>query len=204
MKKLAFLSLLVAMTGAAHAADIKIAVIDLQKAFADYYKTKEADVMLKERLTGLQKEMQDMKNDYQKMVEETTKLRDDAQDKTLSEQARKEKQQAFETKVQDVRNMERKLQEFQVTRQKQFEDQSRRMRQGIVEEITKVVNDIGAKEKYNLILDKSGSTLNGNPALLYTQDVKDLTDDVVKLMNASKPAGGSKPAISDLAPTKKP
>jgi outer membrane protein len=203
MKKLTFLFVFAAMAGMAGAAELKVAVIDLQKTFAEYYKTKEADVMLKERLTGLQKEMQDMKNDYQKMVEETTKLRDDAQDKTLSEQARKEKQQAFETKVQDVRNMERKLQEFQATRQKQFEDQSRRMRQGIVEEITKVVNDIGAKEKYNLILDRSGSTLNGTATLLFAQDVKDLTDDVVKLMNANKPAGGSKPAV-DLPPTKKP
>ena len=150
MKKIIYTSVVaLAVMAQMASAQFKVAVVDLQKVFQDYNKTKEAESVLKERMAGFQKERQDMLADYQKMVEETRKLRDAATDKTLNETARNEKQKAFETKVQDVANRERSIREFELQRQRQFEDQSRRMRQGIVEEIIKFVNDEAGKGKYN-------------------------------------------------------
>lgn len=184
---------------------MKVAVVDLQKAFNEYYKTKDAEANLKDRMGSIQKEQQEMMGDYQKTVDEINKLRESTEDKTLAEAAREEKKKALQTKIQDAANMERKIQEFRTTRARQFEDQSRRMRQGIIEEIIKIVNDTGAKEKYSLVLDKSGLSMNGTSVLLYSSDVKDLTDDVIKTINASKPAAGTpaaKPA--DAKPADKP
>jgi outer membrane protein len=178
-------------------AQLKIATIDMQKAFAEYYKTKEAEDLLKGRMGDFKKEEQEMMSDYQKLVDEINKLREAGEDKTLAEAAREEKRKAFQMKAQDAGNMERKIQEFRVTRSRQFEDQSRRMRSGIVEEIQKIVVDISTKEKYSLVFDKSGMSVNGTPVLIHAQDVKDLTDDVTKMMNAAKPVAAkseSKPA----------
>ncbi len=202
MKKLslALTGLLVVSTFAA--ADVKIGVVDLSKAFTEYYKTKEAEETLNERKGTFQKERQDMMTDYQKMVDETQKLRQAAEDKTLSEAARTEKQKAFETKVQDVRNQENKIRGFEQQRGHQLDDQFMRMRKGIVDEINKAVQDFGAKEKFNLILDKSAAGVSQTPVLLYSQDLRDITDDVIKVINASKPAGGTS-ATTTPAPAKK-
>jgi outer membrane protein len=198
---------LAAITTVSAQTALRVAVVDMQKVFQEYYKTKDADVRLKEILGNFQKEYQDMLADYQKGVDEATKLRDDVNNASLSKELREEKGKALQTKVQDVKAMERKLQEFDITRRRQLEDQSGRMRKNIVEEITKVITDMGNREKFNLIMDKSGVSLNGTPSLLFADGVKDITEDVVKLMNANKPAGSPTPAAS-TAPaggaTKKP
>lgn len=199
MKKsfLAILLGLLAVTGA-HA-QTKIAVVDLQGVFNNYYKTKDAESVLKDRAAGFEKEKNEMMSDYQKMVEEAQKLRDASLDKTLSDQARQDKAKALDAKVQDVRNKEASMREFAGVRQKEFDDQQRRMRGGIVDEINKFITDLGAKEKYSLILDKSGVSMNGTSIVLYSQDVKDITDDVTKGLNATKPANYTPPATSTPA-----
>jgi len=50
-------------------ADLKIAVIDLSKAFDQYYKTQDAQKLLKQKQDGYQKEIQDLINEYQHMGE---------------------------------------------------------------------------------------------------------------------------------------
>lgn len=206
MKKL--IALCLALTVASvSAADLKIAVVDLTKVFNDYTKTKEADARIKEQMSSFQKEGQDRMADYQKMVDEVTKLRDAANDPTLSPAAKADKQKAFDTKVQEVKDLERKIREFQTQRSKQIQDAGLRMRANLVDDITKVINDYGAREKYNLILDKSGSSVNGTSFMLYTQDLKDVTDDITKLVNASAkaaPATGSAPAAAATTPSSTP
>ncbi len=181
-------------------ADTRVAIVDLQRVFENYYKKKDADARLQDVVARLQKDKEAMVADYQKLVDETTKLRDAAQDKTLSDAARAEKQKAFETKVQDVRNAERIMQEFQVTKTKAVDDQKMRLQQDIVKDITSAVTTIGNRDKYNLILDKAGPSVNGTPVVLYTQDMKDITDDVIKLINATQPTASSSSASSAAAP----
>ena len=203
MKKLTLaLSGLLAISTFA-AAELKIGTVDLSKAFTDYYKTKEAEETLNERRGTFQKERQDMMTDYQKMVDDTQKLKLAAEDKTLSEAARTEKMKAFETKVQDVRNQENKIRGFEQQRGKQLDDQFMRMRKGIVDEINKAVQDFSAKEKFNLVIDKSAAGVSQTPVVLYSQDLKDITDEVVKMINASKPAGSAPSTSATPAPAKK-
>src|SRR5216684_8044050 len=105
MKK--YLSIIVLLTlslvlPAAAQTPSKICIIDLQKVFTEYYKTKEADGRLKEILGNFQKDYQEMLSDYQKSVDEATKLRDDVNNATLSKEMRDEKGKALTIKVQDV------------------------------------------------------------------------------------------------------
>jgi outer membrane protein len=177
----------------------KIAIIDMQKAFNEYYKTKDAEAILRDRMAGFQKERDEMTADGQKIADEAKKLQDAANDKTLSEAARAERKTAFDAKYQEFTAKRNQIQDFNNTRSKQFEDQSRRMRTSIVEEINKFVSDLGTKEKYNLILDKSGASMNGTSVVLFSSDIRDITDDVIKAINANKPASSA--AAVPAAPT---
>ena len=192
-----------ALPAAVHA-DTRIAIVDLQRVFENYYKKKEADARLQEVVARIQKDKEAMVADYQKLVDDTKKLSADAQDSTLSANARAEKQKAFETKVQDVRNAERIMQEFGTTKTHQVEDQKMRLQQDIVKDITAAVSQVGSRDKYNVILDKAGPSVNGTPVVLYTADMKDVTDDVIKILNATQPTASSAAAPSAAAPSPAP
>jgi outer membrane protein len=170
------------------AAQLSIATVDLQEVFKNYYKTKEADSRLKEILSGFKKEYQGMMTDYQKMVDEAGKLRDEANDPTLSKEVRAEKEKLLQGKIQDVKNYERQLREFDMQRRKQLDDQSSRMRKAIVEDIGKVIEGIGKTKNYHLIVDTSGLTMNGMPTVLFKNNLPDLTNELVATMNAGRPA----------------
>jgi len=165
-----------------HAAELKIAVVDMQEVFKQYEKTKEADTKLKEQMSGYKKERDERMEDYRKLIEQIKGLRDGAQDPSLSEVARGEKQQMLEEKVNEARAREREIREFDGTTQKLFGEQSKRMRDKILEEI-QVEIDKFAKGKYSIVFDKSGMTLNGTPTLVYHEGLVDLTDEIVKALN---------------------
>jgi Skp family chaperone for outer membrane proteins len=185
IRTFAFLVLVGSLVSAA-GAQLTVATVDLQEVFKSYYKTKEADGRLKEQLAQFKKEYQNMMADYQKMVEEAGKIRDEANDPVLSKEVRSEKEKTLQGKIQDVKNYERQLREYDVQRRKQLDDQSQRMRKSIVEDINKVIEGIGKTKNYNLIVDTSGVTMNGMPTILFRSNLPDLTSEVVTTMNAGR------------------
>src|SRR5471032_3395761 len=112
MNKLLLVCLLAFAPVTLASADLKIAVVDLSKAFDSYYKTKEAQALLKTKQDGYQKEIQDLINDYERMGQEAQTLDKAANDPTLSESARKDKAGALQAKKQDLVNLQNKIQEM--------------------------------------------------------------------------------------------
>ena len=192
MNKLFLLSFLFLAPISLASADLKIAVVDLGKAFDAYYKTKDAQARIKEKEEGYQKDLQDMKVEYDHMVDDATKLRDASNDPTLSPQSRKEKQDAFKAKAQDVQSMERKMQETGTERQRELQDELMRRRKEIVTEITKVVTDYSTPQGFDLVLDKSSSATTGVPVVLFNSSkMIDITGDVIAKLNAGAPPAGA-------------
>src|SRR5450755_2904674 len=111
MNKLLLVCLLLLAPVSIASADLKVAVIDLSKAFDSYYKTKDAQAKLKEKQDGYQKEIQDLITDYQHMGEEAQTLDKAVKDPTLSQAARDDKSKALDIKKQDLVNLQNKIQE---------------------------------------------------------------------------------------------
>jgi outer membrane protein len=86
-------------------------------------------------------------------------------------------------KIANIKNMEREINEFRQTRERQLQEQALRMREGIVKEITDVVMDKVKTNSLDLVFDKSGMSLNGVPLLMYARDNFDFTNDVVAVLN---------------------
>lgn len=184
-------------------ADLKVATVDLSKAFDQYYKTKEAQARIKEKEEGYQKDIQDMKVDYDHMVEEAQKLKDASQDPTLSAQARGDKTKALQAKAQDLQNMERKIQETSTERNRELQDEIVRRHKEIVDEITKVVTDFSGPQGFDLVIDKSSSSTTGVPVVLFTSNkLTDITGDVISKLNAGAPpvAPGAAPSGAGTPP----
>lgn len=192
---------LVASAFPAHA-QLKVATVDMNKIFSSYYKTKDAENRINEARNTAKKEFDDRMDTYKKNLDAINKLNEDMNKPELSKEAKDEKAKARDEKIAETKNLEREITEFKTTREKQLQEQAVRMRNGIVDEITKLVQDKVKSESYDLVLDKSGSSLNGVPILLFARDSMDFSDEIIKQLNANKPKDDAAAAATDKAPAK--
>ena len=78
-----------------------------------------------------------------------------------------------------------------------------RVREGIVKEITDVVMEKVKANHFDLVLDKSGMSINGVPFLLYAPDNVDFTNDIIAVLNKpGRPASSTARANPSASPAK--
>jgi outer membrane protein len=165
---------------------VKIGSVDMKKVFDGYYKTKDAEQRINEARNGAKKELEDRMDTYQKGVADVKKFNEEIENPALSKEAKETKSKTRDEKIAELRNMEREIQEFRQTREKQLQEQSNRMRQAIVDDISKVVNDRVKADNYEIVFDKSGMSLNGVPVVMFAKDAYDFTDSVITALNKTK------------------
>ena len=187
---------------AAHA-QFKVGTVDMNKVFSAYYKTKDAESRINEARTSAKKELDDRVDTYKKNLDAINKLNEDLNKAELSKEKKDAASKQRDEKIAETKNLEREINEFRSTREKQLQEQAVRMRNGIVDEITKLVQDRVRSGGYDLVLDKSGSSLNGVPMVLYSKDSDDFSEDIIKELNKNKPAETAKPAESPSKDDKK-
>lgn len=168
MKK-ALIAVLIAsfvLAGAAfsYAADGKVGFVDLRKAFYDYGKTKTFETQLND-LTSKRE------GDRNKMVEEITKMRDEVQ--MLQGDAKAKKQGEIDNKI-------AALQEYDKDTRQQLLNKKNDMFKEVIDDIQKVVENIGKTSGYDYILDSRN--------VMYGKENLDLTNQVVTQLNAAQPA----------------
>jgi outer membrane protein len=137
----------------------KIGYVDLRRAFYEYEKSKTFEKELNE-LTGKRQSEREAK------IKEISKLRDEME--LLSGAAREKKQSQLEAKISD-------LNEFDRDTRQQLLNKKNDMFREVVDDIQKVVNGLGEKEKYDFILDSRN--------IMYGREEFDLTDEVVSQLN---------------------
>lgn len=189
----------IALGTSAHAQSmVKIGTVDMKKVFEGYYKTKDAEQRINEARNAAKKELEERMESYQKGAAEVQKLNTEIGNDALSREAKETKSKVRDERIGELKNMEREINEFRATREKQLQEQSCRMRQGIVDDITKVVNEKVKAENFDLVFDKSGMSLNGVSVVMNAKESYDFTDSLITILNKNK---GSEPApAAEAAP----
>src|SRR6059058_2078733 len=162
---------------------LKIGTVDMQRAFKEYSKTKDAEAKINDAKNAAKKEYDDRAEAYKKALDEINNLNKQLDAPALSAEAKSAKAKERDDKIANIKNMEREINEFRQTRERQLQEQALRMREGIVKEITDVVMDKVKAQNLDLVFDKSGMSLNGVPLLMYSRDNVDFTNDVVSVLN---------------------
>jgi outer membrane protein len=186
MKKLlsiALISLLALPVAAFAQGTLKIGTVDMQRAFKEYSKTKDAEAKINEAKNAAKKEYDDRADGYKKALDEINNLNKQLDAPALSADAKTQKAKERDDKIATIKNMEREITEFRQTRERQLQEQAMRMREGIVKEITDVVMEKVKANRMDLVFDKSGMSLNGVPVLMYAPDNVDFTNDIVTVLN---------------------
>jgi outer membrane protein len=192
---------LLALSGVTASAQsmVKIGTVDMKKVFDGYYKTKDAEQRINEARNAAKKEFEERMESYQKGVADVKKLNEEIESPALSKEAKETKSKSRDEKVGELKNMEREINEFRSTREKQLQEQSGRMRQGIVEDISKLVNEKVKSESFDLVFDKSGMSLNGVAVVMYAKDAYDFTDTIITTLNKNKGKDDAAPAAAPAA-----
>src|SRR5437016_3069825 len=162
---------------------LKIGTVDMNRAFKEYGKTKEAEKKINDARDSAKKEFDDRADQYKKALEEVNNLNKQLDAPALSADAKTQKAKERDDKINNIKNMEREINEFRQTRERQLQEQALRMREGIVKEITDIVMDRVKTQSMDLVFDKSGMSLNGVPVLMYSHDNVDFTSDIVAVLN---------------------
>ena len=166
MKRFMLLSVvmltLIAVPAALAADAMKVGYVDLQKALNMSAAGKAAKEKMKVKF-------KDYDAEVQKKQEELKKLKDDLEKQAmlLSAEARAAKERDYQQKVKDYQRLTKDIQE---ELQQTDADYTRK----ILEEIFKVVQQIGKQEGYTLILEKTESSI------LFASDGIDMTERVIQ------------------------
>ena len=182
-------------------AQTKIGTVDLRKLFDDYWKTKQAQAALTDRQTQLGKDIKSMSDELKKGGEEYQKLLEQANDQAISANQRDKRKLAAADKLKQLQDSKTALDQFERQAQVTLQEQQMRMRDNILAEIKAAVSVKAKASGYLLVIDAAAETANATTAVVYTSGENDLTDVVLKQLNAGAPIDLTKPVASNSVPS---
>jgi len=180
---------------------LKVGTVDMNRAFKDYNKTKDSEKKINEAKDAAKKEYDDRAESYKKALDEINKLNQQLDSPALSADKKTSMAKDRDEKIGNIKNMEREINEFRQTRERQLQEQAMRMREGIIKEITDIMMERVKAANYDLVFDKSGPSMNGVPVVMYSKDSADFTTDVITALNKKPVTTTEKPATSPATTT---
>lgn len=170
----------------------KIAFIDMERVFDEYHKTKSANAQFRKRGEEIDVRRKELVDKAKSAKSELEKLAAESRDKSLNDKARDKKKEDAEAKLEELKEAETRVMEFDKTYKKEIADQMRQMQQQIVGEIRGVIQTYSIENKIDIVLDNSGKTLNNVEAVMYFDKRTDITDPILAIMNKNAPETGKK------------
>lgn len=160
-----------------------IVFVDLDSVFTNYHKTKSAEAQLKEQADEIKTERKALIDQFEKVEADYKALRAQAQNTALSEDARNLKRSEAEDKLIEVRDMEGKIRRLEESAQRRIDEQSRRARKRLVDEINGIIREYAVEKGYTAIIDISGESLNGVPTVVFYDQELDITTELISVVN---------------------
>jgi outer membrane protein len=185
-------------------AQTKIATVDLKKLFDNYWKTKQAQIVIQDRAAQLDKDDKSMKDDLKKGGDDYQQLLLQANDQALSAEERDRRKQAADDKLKQLQASKAAIDQYERQAQTTLGEQRQRMRDNILVEIKAAVATKAKAGGYSLVFDAAAETVNGTMTIVYTSGDNDLTDDILSQLNAGAPIDVTKPAATTTAPSQTP
>src|ERR1700682_6225461 len=117
----------------------KVGTVDMNRAFKEYTKTKDAEAKINEAKNAAKKEYDDRADSYKKALDDINSLNQQLDSWALSSEAKTKMAKDRDDKIANIKNMEREINEFRQTRERQLQEQAMRMRENIIKESTAVI-----------------------------------------------------------------
>lgn len=178
----------------------KIMVVDMAKLYDSHYKTEEQNAKLRGDEQKAQEELDKLNKDGNALVEQYKELVEQAQNPAATAEAKQKAEAAARQKLEDINRKRNEVESFRVNTTRSLQQRVQNFKTIMLEEISKLATDVAKKKGATLLIDKSGPSLIGVPTLIYTDAGYEITEDVLKEINATRPATPAAAAPAAVAP----
>lgn len=168
-------------------AQMKVGIVDMNKVFTSYYKTKDAETRLNDARAQAKTDLDSRLETLKSNMEAINKLEADTKKPELAADKKDAAIKQRDEKINEVRNLDREIGEFRQTRERQLQEQFMRMRGDIVQDIMKVVESRVKADGYDLVLDSSGLGISQVKVVLYSAPSMDFSDSIITELNKNAP-----------------
>jgi Skp family chaperone for outer membrane proteins len=186
-------------SAAAQDAKLKIATVDMQQLFKEYYRTTEAQQQINVERARIQKDNNEKLTAIRQIESDIALLKKQIEDPSLSDQKKAQVYKDHQAKYQEGIQLDKERREFLGRKNQALNEKMVQRMRGILEEIRKLVEERAKAENFDYVFDKSGMSTSQVPFLLYTKDATDITAALLKDLNKDAPAE-SAPAPEAPAP----
>ena len=181
-----FKSLLVILIGCcavAVSAEDRIGVVDLERIFREYHKSRSVENFINQRAEAVRAYLSQLQKQLNELRAAARKLGTDAVNPALSESEKRAVQQKADDALRKVRAKEAEIQLYvsEVSRERKELESNKRAE--IMADIHAEIKRRAAVRGFNFILDKSGRTLNDQPAVIVFPAGRDISDEVIRELN---------------------
>ena len=185
MKKTTVSAIIISLTIALNGfcADQKIALVDMEKLFQNYYKTKISDADLKKQAEIFKDYSNKLNDSLLKLQDEFKEVRDASQNIALSEAERENKRISAQDKYRQLKEKENEVKQYNAEKQNQLKDKYEELRNNLLKEISETIRKYCQPQGITLVFDSSGKTLNNIPSIIYRVPELDITDVILKEIN---------------------
>ena len=186
-----FLSLALAATliSTASAQDekLKIATVDMQELFKQYYRTNEAQKQINVERARIQKDNNERLARIRELETNLGNLKKQIEDPSINDSKKQTFFADWQMQQQEGIALDRERREFLQRRNQALNEKMVQRMKGILEEIRKLVEEQAKTDNYDYVFDKSGLSTSQVPFLLYTKDATDITAGLLKDLNKDAP-----------------
>lgn len=161
----------------------KIVFVNIQKAFEGYYKTKLANSQIQAQMTAAKQDGQELVDKYKVLKEEFEKLRAESKDDAYTKEVQREKRHSAEAKLVEMQRQKVRIQKYEKTQARQFNEQKGRMKTRILSEIRGVILKEANREGYGAVLNVSSKSNQGLESVIYHDENLEITAAILAILN---------------------
>lgn len=190
MKKILSILLVCFAVVSATAAELRIAVVNLDRVFREYYKSRIAEDYLTQQAEAARLYLGQLSNKLEAQKSEYHRLRTNALNQAVSNEERKKSAAAAENLAPQIKATENEITAYQREMSRELQRQEQAKREEILADIQREIRRRAAAENYAFVLDCSGKSANGLPTVLIYPGKNDISNAVIRELNrsAAKPA----------------
>jgi Skp family chaperone for outer membrane proteins len=164
-----------------------IVTVDMTELYNGYYKTLEANEKIKGSVKKAEDQTKTLLGEGKALVDEYNEILEMVENPALTDEAKAKAEQDAKAKITEIEAKKAEVSQFQTNMQRSLQQRQRTYRDLFMDEIRGVVLEVSKERNGDLVLDSSGLTATGVPAVVYSDPSWDITDIVLERVNADAP-----------------
>jgi outer membrane protein len=166
--------------GAVTAAELRIAVVDMEKVMEESPAAAKVEQAVKEAEEEFVSERESMLKTRDKLRREFEDIREEASNEALSEKGKREKIEEAEEKLAELKEYQEELQQTGMARRRRLREQKVRAHRKVIGGLRERIGAYASEQGFDLVLNSSGLGVDGIEMVVYSKADMDITDEVIE------------------------